>query len=278
MTHPFAFLRNVLFVYIDKRKKSSPPPKILAFPSSHTYVLGVFLCACMCVYMCVCMCMCICVCVRVFVHLCVCMCDCTCACVHVCVRVYVCVCACACAFVCVCSCVCMCVCRCQPSGMIGLLGVHNPTFFYKKLLAKIGIEPEFFKYFEYKNAPNSLTEEGYTGTHIRTHTHIHTHTTTHTHTHTQSRTRTHTEPHTRTHARAHTHADTYMCVHVCVYVYVFTYIFLCVFSSEFAIGRHRRTQTLKHTHTHMTVHFETSYAWNDGFIYWRIIYTYDMTH
>jgi protease-4 len=53
----------------------------------------------------------------------------------------------------------------QPSGMVGLLGVHQPTFFYKKLLAKIGIQPQFFKFFEYKNAPNSLTEEGYTDAH-----------------------------------------------------------------------------------------------------------------
>jgi len=53
----------------------------------------------------------------------------------------------------------------QPSGMIGLLGIHLPTFFYKKLLAKVGIEPEFFKFFEYKNAPNAFTEDHFTEAH-----------------------------------------------------------------------------------------------------------------
>ena len=53
----------------------------------------------------------------------------------------------------------------QPSGMIGLTGVHNQTFFLKRLLAKVGIEPQFFQYFEYKNAPNQFTETGFTDAH-----------------------------------------------------------------------------------------------------------------
>ena len=53
----------------------------------------------------------------------------------------------------------------QPSGMIWMLGVHHPTFFYKKLLNKVGIEPQFFKFFEFKNAPNQYTEDKYTEPH-----------------------------------------------------------------------------------------------------------------
>jgi protease IV len=53
----------------------------------------------------------------------------------------------------------------QPSGLLGLLGVHQPVFFIKKLLAKLGVQPQFFQFFEYKNAPNSLTQEGFTEAH-----------------------------------------------------------------------------------------------------------------
>ena len=53
----------------------------------------------------------------------------------------------------------------QPSGMLWLLGVHQPVYFYKKLLAKLGVQPQFFQFFEYKNAPNSLTQEGFTEAH-----------------------------------------------------------------------------------------------------------------
>jgi protease-4 len=53
----------------------------------------------------------------------------------------------------------------QPSGMLWLLGVHQPVYFYKKLLAKLGVQPQFFQFFEYKNTPNSLTQEGFTEAH-----------------------------------------------------------------------------------------------------------------
>jgi len=53
----------------------------------------------------------------------------------------------------------------QPSGMVGLLGVHQPVFFIKKLLAKLGVQPQFFQFFEYKNAPNTFTQEGFTEAH-----------------------------------------------------------------------------------------------------------------
>lgn len=33
----------------------------------------------------------------------------------------------------------------QPSGMVGLIGLHSETYFFKNLLAKIGITPQFFK-------------------------------------------------------------------------------------------------------------------------------------
>eukprot|EP00960_Hanusia_phi_P026168 746103-Hanusia_phi.AAC.4 len=40
-----------------------------------------------------------------------------------------------------------------------------PTFFLRNLLSKIGVEVQFFKFFEYKNAPNVFTEEGFTRPH-----------------------------------------------------------------------------------------------------------------
>ncbi|EKX55283.1 hypothetical protein GUITHDRAFT_131523 [Guillardia theta CCMP2712] len=53
----------------------------------------------------------------------------------------------------------------QPSGSVGLVGLSMPTFFLKNLLSKLGVEVQFFKFFEYKNAPNVFTEEGYTRPH-----------------------------------------------------------------------------------------------------------------
>mmetsp|Transcript_6808 Transcript_6808/g.15998 ORF Transcript_6808/g.15998 Transcript_6808/m.15998 type:complete len:621 (+) Transcript_6808:65-1927(+) len=53
----------------------------------------------------------------------------------------------------------------QPSGLLGLMGVHSPVLFFKRLLTRIGIEPQVFNYYEYKNATNPLTQEGFTAAH-----------------------------------------------------------------------------------------------------------------
>lgn len=45
------------------------------------------------------------------------------------------------------------------------MGLHSESYFLKDMLAKIGVEPQFFKYYEYKNAANMFTEEGFTKEH-----------------------------------------------------------------------------------------------------------------
>mmetsp|Transcript_20172 Transcript_20172/g.39156 ORF Transcript_20172/g.39156 Transcript_20172/m.39156 type:complete len:627 (+) Transcript_20172:68-1948(+) len=53
----------------------------------------------------------------------------------------------------------------QPSGLVGLIGMHSETFFLKNMLAKIGVYPQFLAYFEYKNAANMFTQDGFTEQH-----------------------------------------------------------------------------------------------------------------
>jgi protease-4 len=53
----------------------------------------------------------------------------------------------------------------QPSGDVGLTGVALSEPFFKDALDKVGIQPSFVKRHEYKTAPNSFTESGYTTAH-----------------------------------------------------------------------------------------------------------------
>ena len=53
----------------------------------------------------------------------------------------------------------------QPSGLVGMIGLHAESYFLKDMLAKIGIKPQFFKYYEYKNAANMFTEDSFTKEH-----------------------------------------------------------------------------------------------------------------
>lgn len=53
----------------------------------------------------------------------------------------------------------------QPSGEVGLTGFAAETPFAKDALAKLGVKPQFGQRYEYKNAPNSFTEQGYTAAH-----------------------------------------------------------------------------------------------------------------
>lgn len=53
----------------------------------------------------------------------------------------------------------------QPSGDVGLTGVALSEPFFKEALDKIGVSPSFLKRHEYKTAPNSFTETGYTPEH-----------------------------------------------------------------------------------------------------------------
>lgn len=51
----------------------------------------------------------------------------------------------------------------QPSGGFGVTGIAIETPFFKAGLDKIGVQIEGGKRFEYKSAPDSFTERGYTG-------------------------------------------------------------------------------------------------------------------
>jgi protease-4 len=53
----------------------------------------------------------------------------------------------------------------QPSGDVGLTGLQLSTPFLRGTLDKIGVTPEFSQRYQYKNAPNSLTETGFTPAH-----------------------------------------------------------------------------------------------------------------
>jgi protease-4 len=53
----------------------------------------------------------------------------------------------------------------QPSGDVGLTGVALSEPFFKGALDKVGVQPSFVKRHEYKTAPNSFTESGYTPEH-----------------------------------------------------------------------------------------------------------------
>ncbi len=53
----------------------------------------------------------------------------------------------------------------QPSGDVGLTGVGLSEPFFKGALDKVGVRPSFVKRHEYKTAPNSFTESGYTPEH-----------------------------------------------------------------------------------------------------------------
>ena len=51
----------------------------------------------------------------------------------------------------------------QPSGDVGLTGLSLEQWFYRGALDKLGLEYEVGKRYEYKNAADRLTEQGFTG-------------------------------------------------------------------------------------------------------------------
>ena len=51
----------------------------------------------------------------------------------------------------------------QPSGTLGLTGVAVEQVFLDDALEKLGIEFQSAKRYEYKSAPDQLTESGFTG-------------------------------------------------------------------------------------------------------------------
>src|SRR5215470_8499350 len=51
----------------------------------------------------------------------------------------------------------------QPSGDVGLTGLSLEQWFYRGALDKLGLEYEVGKRYEYKNAADGLTEQGFTG-------------------------------------------------------------------------------------------------------------------
>jgi protease IV len=53
----------------------------------------------------------------------------------------------------------------QPSGDVGLTGLELTSTFLRGTLDKIGVTPQFSQRYEYKDAPNSLTEKGFTAPH-----------------------------------------------------------------------------------------------------------------
>ncbi|MBX5480747.1 MAG: signal peptide peptidase SppA [Myxococcaceae bacterium] len=53
----------------------------------------------------------------------------------------------------------------QPSGGVGLLGFNAEQPFLKDTLDKLGVKPELGARYEYKNAVNMFTEEGFNGPH-----------------------------------------------------------------------------------------------------------------
>ncbi len=53
----------------------------------------------------------------------------------------------------------------QPSGDVGLTGLELSSPFLRGTLDKLGVEPQFAQRYEYKDAPNSFTEKGFTPPH-----------------------------------------------------------------------------------------------------------------
>jgi protease IV len=53
----------------------------------------------------------------------------------------------------------------QQSGDIGLVGLSQETPFARDAFAKLGVQPQFSKRYEFKNAPNTFTEQGYNAPH-----------------------------------------------------------------------------------------------------------------
>ncbi|MFV0627400.1 MAG: signal peptide peptidase SppA [Alphaproteobacteria bacterium] len=53
----------------------------------------------------------------------------------------------------------------MPNSEIGITGINIEVPFFKELLNKIGVEPEFFTRYEYKNAVASLTGDSFTKEH-----------------------------------------------------------------------------------------------------------------
>ncbi|WP_426748678.1 signal peptide peptidase SppA [Myxococcus faecalis] len=54
----------------------------------------------------------------------------------------------------------------QPSGSVNVIGLAFETPFARDALAKLGVKPRFDKRYEFKNAVNSYTEQGYTPEHL----------------------------------------------------------------------------------------------------------------
>ena len=53
----------------------------------------------------------------------------------------------------------------QPSGDVGLTGLELTSLFLRGTLDKIGVQPQFSQRHEYKNAPNTFTDTGFTPAH-----------------------------------------------------------------------------------------------------------------
>jgi protease-4 len=53
----------------------------------------------------------------------------------------------------------------QPSGDVGLTGLQLTTPFVRGTLDKIGVQPQFSQRYEYKNAPDTFTDTGFTPAH-----------------------------------------------------------------------------------------------------------------
>ena len=53
----------------------------------------------------------------------------------------------------------------QQSGDIGLVGLAQETPFAREAFDKLGVQPQISKRYEYKNAPNTFTVQGYTAPH-----------------------------------------------------------------------------------------------------------------
>ena len=53
----------------------------------------------------------------------------------------------------------------QPTGDLGLTGLAAETPFARDAFAKLGVKPQIGKRYEYKNAANTYTEQGYTAPH-----------------------------------------------------------------------------------------------------------------
>ena len=55
----------------------------------------------------------------------------------------------------------------QPSGDVGLTGLHVTSPFVRGTLDKIGVQPQFSQRYEYKNAPDTFTDTAFTEPHRR---------------------------------------------------------------------------------------------------------------